>query len=79
MSSTVAVFRRGDRLSSGKVFCYARLDGRPVRIVERRFKVGLATCSWRLPASSRGKLVQAVVVVGQGPKRVRASFRSWIF
>lgn len=78
MTSTVAAFRNGNRISKGSVSCYARLEGRRLAIVERRFKAGFATCTWRLPDAARGKLASAVVVVGRGPKRVRAPFRSWI-
>jgi hypothetical protein len=78
MTSTVAALRNGGRMSSGKVACYARLDGRRLEIVEHRFKDGLATCTWRLPAATQGKLASAVVVVGRGPQRVRAPFRSLI-
>ncbi len=78
MTGTVAAFRNRDRMSRGTVSCYARIGGRRLEIVERRFKAGLATCTWRLPAASKGKLARAVVVVGRGSRRARAPFRSWI-
>jgi hypothetical protein len=65
-------------MSSGRVSCYARLDGRRLEVVEHRFQDGLATCTWRLPVAAHGKLASAVVVVGRGPQRVRAPFRSLI-
>jgi uncharacterized protein YkwD len=78
VTSTVRVFRNGRRTTLGRVGCYARVQGRPLEIVVHGFRGGLATCSWHIPATSRGKLASGVVVVGRGAQRVRASFRSWI-
>jgi len=78
MRSTVGVFRNGRRTTTGRVGCYARVQSRPLVIVERGFRAGRATCAWRLPAMSSGKLASGVVVVGRGRQRVRAPFRAWI-
>ena len=76
MSSSVGVFKRGARVKSANVFCSARLDGRPLRVVVHRFRTGKATCAWRLPASARGKLVSAAIVVQQGRVTLHAPFRA---
>jgi hypothetical protein len=77
-TGTVGVFRNGDRVTAGRVGCYGRLGGQPLAIVEHGYRAGRATCAWRIPAASSGKLVRGVVVVGRGRQRVRAPFRAWI-
>ena len=78
LTGTVGVFRKGDRVTAGRVGCYGRLEGRPLAIVEHGFRAGRATCVWHLSAASSGKLVRGVVVVGRGRQRVRAPFRARI-
>jgi hypothetical protein len=76
MSSSVAVFKRGVKVKNAHVFCSARLEGRALEVVVHRFRTGKATCSWRLPAAARGRLVSAAIVVQQGRVTVHAPFRA---
>ena len=76
MASTVGVYKRGARVKKAHVFCSARLDGRALRVVVHRFRTGRATCAWKLPASARGKLVSAAIVVQQGKASTHAPFRA---
>lgn len=76
MSSSVAVFKSGVRVKKAYVFCSGRLDGRALKVVAHRFRAGMATCGWRLPASARGKVVSAAIVVQQGSVEVHAPFRT---
>ena len=76
LMSSVAAFKRGVRLKNAHVFCSARFEGRALKVVAHRFRDGRATCAWRLPASTRGKLVSAAIVVQQGRVEVHAPFRT---
>lgn len=76
MASSVAVFKRGAKVKSAHVFCSARLDGRALRVLAHRFRTGKATCAWKVPASGRGKLVSAAIVVQQGRSSAHAPFRA---
>jgi uncharacterized protein YkwD len=76
MTSSVAVFKYGVKLQKAHVFCSGRLEGRVLEVVVRRFRDGKATCAWRIPASARGKLVSAAIVVQQGRVQVHAPFRT---
>lgn len=76
MASHVAVFRKGIRLEKGRVACHGRIDGRRVAVLVHEFRRGKATCVWRIPATARGKLVNAVVVVHEGRLRAKAPFRA---
>ena len=76
MASTVGVFKQGARVKRASVFCSARLDGRPLRVVAHRFRTGKATCAWKVPASASGKLVSAAIVVQQGRMQLHAPFRT---
>jgi hypothetical protein len=76
MSSSVDVFKRGTRVKTAHVFCSARLDGRALKVVVHDFRKGEATCAWRVPASARGKLVSAAIVVQQGRVTAHAPFRA---
>lgn len=76
MTTSVAVFKRGVLMRTAHVFCSGRLEGRVLKVVARRFRDGKATCVWRLPASARGKLVSAAIVVQQGRVEVHAPFRT---
>jgi hypothetical protein len=47
----------------GSVRCAARIGRTSLRAVTRRWRPGLATCAWRLPRASRGKLLRASIRV----------------
>jgi hypothetical protein len=76
LTTSVGVFKRGVRIQKAHVFCSGRLEGRVLKVVTRRFRNGKATCVWRLPASARGMLVTAAIVVQQGRVEVAAPFRT---
>jgi len=78
MASTVIVLKRGVLMQKGHVFCSGRFEGRRLKVLSHRLEDGKATCSWRLPAATRGKIVSATVVVQQGRLRVEAPFRARI-
>jgi uncharacterized protein YkwD len=66
-----AVYRRdGRRLTAGRIRCRASIGGRRLHVVSRRFRRGLATCAWRLPGTSRGKTMRAVVRIRHQRLRV---------
>jgi len=73
--STITATRRGMPLRTGHVFCSARFHGRPVEVVARELRSGMASCTWRLPATSRGETVAAAMIVEQGRLRAVAPFR----
>ncbi len=76
LRTSVAASKRGARLRNAHVFCSGRLEGRVLEVVSRRYRNGKATCVWQLPASARGKLVSAAIVVQQGRVEVSAPFRA---
>jgi uncharacterized protein YkwD len=75
MSATVEATKRGQRLLKGRVYCSARLNGRPVAVETRRLRAGVARCTWALPQGSGASTVAAVVIVQQGRLRAVAPFR----
>jgi uncharacterized protein YkwD len=75
LSSRVSVTKRGVRLKTGHVFCSARLQGKPLRVLSRTLRRGTARCAWRLPASADGKTIRAAMIVQQGRLRAVAPFR----
>jgi uncharacterized protein YkwD len=75
LRSTVAVTKRGARMTRGHVFCSARVNGRPLEVLSRTLRRGTAACVWRLPASAEGKTVSAAMIVQQGRLRAVAPFR----
>jgi uncharacterized protein YkwD len=75
LRSTVAVTKRGVRMTRGHVFCSARVNGRPLEVLSRTLRRGTAACVWRLPASAAGKTVSAAMIVQQGRLRAVAPFR----
>jgi hypothetical protein len=50
-------------LQRGSVRCAARVGRTSLRTSGKRFAPGVASCTWRLPRSARGKLVRASVHV----------------
>jgi len=48
------------------VRCSARVGRTALRVAAKRWTRGLATCAWRLPKTSRGKLLRASVRVDSG-------------
>jgi hypothetical protein len=76
LTTSVGAFKRGIRIQKAHVFCSGRLEGRVLKVVTRRFQNGRATCVWKLPASARGMLVSAAIVVQQGRVEVAAPFRT---
>jgi hypothetical protein len=75
LASRVAATRGGARLKAGHVFCSARFDGRPLKVVRHTMRTGTASCAWRVPAAARGKTVSATMIVQQGRVRALAPFR----
>ena len=78
LGSKVIVLKRGARLKTGHVFCSARLNGRPLKVLTRRLRAGSAVCAWRLPPDAHGSMVSATVVVQQGRLRAQTPFRAKI-
>jgi uncharacterized protein YkwD len=78
LATTVAATKDGVRLRTGHVFCSARFEGRPLKILVHRLRAGAARCAWALPKRARGATVSAVVIVQQGRVRVEAPFRTAI-
>ena len=78
LGSRVVVLKRGARLKTGHVFCSARFNGRPLKVLTRRLSAGSAVCAWRLPLRARGAMVSATVVVEQGRLRAQAPFHAKI-
>ena len=74
----MVVLKRGALMRQGHVFCSGRFEGRRLKVLAHRLEAGKATCSWRLPAGTRGKIVSATVIVQQGRLRVEAPFRARI-
>jgi len=52
------------------VRCSARVGRTALRPAAKRWTRGLATCTWRLPKTSRGKLLHAYVRVDSGGKKL---------
>ena len=59
----IVVNETGSRVRAGSVRCTARVGKASLRPVFKGWKRGLATCQWRLPKTSRGKKLQAVIRV----------------
>ncbi len=78
LASKVAVLKGGRRMTAGHVFCSARFQGRPLRVLKRRLQAGTALCAWRVPQAARGQTVAAAVIVQQGRVQTHASFRATI-
>lgn len=76
LASKVSVLKQGVRLQTGNVFCSARFQGRPLRVLTRRLRGGTAVCAWLLPLAARGQTVSATVIVEQGRLRAQAPFRA---
>ena len=70
------MLKRGTRLKTGHVFCSARFQGRPLKVLVRELRKGSAVCAWRLPLAARGATVSATVIVQQGRLRAEAPFRA---
>ena len=64
----------GRTVTAGKVRCTATLAGRRVALVTSGFRRGVATCAWRLPARSAGKLLRGSVGVSAARASVRRAF-----
>ena len=63
----------GARLTGGTVTCVATVGG--ARLVGRgRFVGSEARCTWRIPASARGKVLRGSITVSFEGKRARKSF-----
>ncbi len=78
MTIKVDVLRSGVRMRQGRVFCRGGFGGRTLKVLSHRLEAGRATCSWRLPAATRGKIVSGTLVVRQGNLRAQAPFRARI-
>jgi hypothetical protein len=63
-------------MTNAHVFCSARLEGHALHVVAHRFRLGKATCTWRVPTSAGGKTVSAAIVVQQGRATAHAPFRA---
>ena len=63
-------------MRTGRVFCSARLQGRPLTVVIRTLRAGKAACAWRLPVAARGQMVSATIIVEHGRLRAVAPFRT---
>jgi hypothetical protein len=61
-------------LTLGKVTCMLRIGTKSVRATKSLFVAGLAYCSWKLPSSAKGKLVQGSILVSYGGASVKKSF-----
>lgn len=78
LASRVRVMKRGARIKTGNVFCSARFQGRPLKVLTRRLRRGAALCAWRIPLAARGEIVSATIVVQQGRVTAEAPFRAAI-
>jgi hypothetical protein len=62
----------GGSVTSGVVSCGARAGKAPRRMVSKGWRRGLAYCTWKLPASARGKSLRATLRVdSQGLRLVQ--------
>ena len=57
----------------GTVRCTARVGPTTLRPAAKRWTRGLATCAWRLPRTSRGRLLRASIRVDSGGRTVSRS------
>lgn len=78
LAGSVKVLKGGLRLRRGHAFCSARFQGRPLEVLTRRLRGGVAFCSWRIPSTAEGKIVSAAIIVQQGRSQVYAPFRAAI-
>jgi len=78
MVITVVVRKDGALLRQGRVTCGSSFEGRRLKVLSHRLDAGKATCSWRLPPATRGKVVTGTVVVRQGRLSAEAPFRARI-
>jgi len=64
----------GALVTTADVTCSARVRGRVLRALVRRFRGSTAECTWRIPAFSRGRRLSGLVRVTSGPARVTRAF-----
>jgi len=74
-SATVTVTRSdtGDAPAAAAVTCGARAAGSKLAVAARRFAAGRATCTWRVPRATRGRVVHATI--GASVRGVAATAR----
>jgi hypothetical protein len=61
-------------LTLGKVTCTLRFGTKSVRATKSLFAASLAYCSWKLPSSAKGKLLQGAISVSYGGTTVKKTF-----
>ena len=65
----------GAQVRSGAVKCTAVIGRVGLRVRVAGFRAGLATCSWRIPASGAGKMLHGSVAVTYQGSTIRRDFR----
>ena len=65
---------RGIPLTAPVRICRASVAGKPLRLAGSRMSGGVARCAWRLPASSRGKVLRGAAGVRVGALRAEVPF-----
>lgn len=64
----------GAPVTAAAVTCSARVRGRVLGALVRRFRASTAECTWRIPPLSRGRRLSGLVRVTSGPARVSRTF-----
>ncbi|MEX0675050.1 MAG: hypothetical protein WD067_09765 [Gaiellaceae bacterium] len=64
----------GELVTEGRVACSARVGKTRSRVLARTLSRGVATCSFRVPSRSHGKLVQGSIAVTVSGATARRSF-----
>lgn len=64
----------GAPVTTAAVTCSARVRGRVLGALARRFRGSAAECTWRIPAFSRGRRLSGLVRVTSGSARVTRTF-----
>lgn len=73
----VATDGTGKQLERAQVRCSLTVAGRAMRtVVAPRYAQGIATCTWRLPLSARGKAVAGWIEPAAGTAKLRRTFRA---
>jgi hypothetical protein len=78
MSMTAVRNDTGAVIQSGTVNCAARAGGAPLRARTHRIANSVATCTWAIPASARGKAFRGSITVVFEGKKVTKTFSSVI-
>lgn len=64
----------GELVTEGRVVCSARVGKTQSRVLARTLSRGVATCAFRVPSRSRGKLVRGTIAVSVSDVTARRSF-----